>query len=280
MPKRPAEVFGHPVDVQTGAAVECRKEHWCPFLDQQCDKKSRLLDYPMGVCSVEYEGDVVSLCPKRFLQEKTVFADIADHHFGGRDNLVLFNEVGVPGAPHLGRFDYVIAKHEPLGSRIEDFVAVEMQTGQTTYTGRLVQALQDFMDGKQVAERTYAFGLNMADIWKRAFTQILTEGVALEHWGHRIFWVVQEPIFRDLEARYRLGTLPYDDSHATVFALYDLRRVGNGYELVQTRMMSSTVDGLFDAFRTNLQVPPKRRLVEKLETALKETVRPSLELRL
>ncbi|HUW13942.1 MAG TPA: NotI family restriction endonuclease [Anaerolineae bacterium] len=280
MQRHPAEVFGYPVDIHTREAAQCRTNHWCPFLDQQCDKKSRLIDYPMGVCSVEYEGDVVALCPNRFLQKKTVFRDIAAHHFGGLDNLVVFNEVSVPGAAHLGRFDYVIARHEPLGMRIDDFVATEIQTAQTTNTGRLVRALQDFMDGRPVTEMSYRFGLNMADIWKRAFTQILTEGLVLERWGHKIFWVVQEPIFRDLEARYRLGALPYNDSHATIFALYDLKRAGNSYELVQTRIMSSTADGLFDAFRTNLQVPPKRRFVEKLEKDLKETVRPSLELRL
>jgi hypothetical protein len=276
--KRPAEVFGHPVDVQTAEAVRCRIAHWCPFLDQQCDKKSRLLDYPMGVCSVEYQGDVVALCPRRFLQEKTVLVDIAHRHFGGRNNLVVFNEVGVPGAPHLGRFDYVIARHEALGSRIEDFVAVEIQAGQTTYTGRLVQALRDVMAGGQVSHKTYAFGLNMADIWKRAFTQILTEGIVLERWGHKIFWVVQELVFRDLEVRYRLNRLGYRDSDTTVFTLYDLRRIGHKYELVQTRMLSSSIDQLFDAFRTNLEVPPKDRFVEKLENSLAEAARPSLRL--
>jgi len=280
MPRHPAEVFGYPVDSQSKAAVQCRTNHSCPFLGRRCNKQSRLIGYPMGVCSVEYDGDTVALCPKRFLQEKTVFVDIANHHFGGPDNLVLFNEVGVPGAPHLGRFDYVIARHQPLSSQIEDFVAIEMQTGQTTNTGHLVRALEDFMGGRQVTETTYGFGLNMADIWKRAFTQILTEGLVLERWGHKIFWVVQEPIFRDLEARYRLGALPYNASHTTVFALYDLRRAGDSYQLMQTRMMSSTVDGLFDAFRTNLQVPAKRRFVESLEKALKEAVRPSLELRM
>ncbi len=280
MPRHPAEIFGYPVDSRTRDAARCRANHWCPFLDQECDKKSRLIDYPMGVCSVEYDADVVALCPKRFLQGKTVFADIAVHHFAGLDNLVVFGEVSVRGAAHLGRFDYVIARHEPLGVRLDDFVAVEIQTGQTTNTGRLVRALQDFVAGTKITEASYRFGLNMADIWKRAFTQILTEGIVLERWGHKIFWVVQEPIYRDLEARYRLGSLPYDDSHATVFVLYDLKRAGNSYELQQTRILSSTVDGLFDAFRTNLHVPAKRRFVEKLEKDLKDTVRPSLELRL
>lgn len=278
MAKRPAEVFGYPVDVGTAEAIDSRERTWCPFVEELCSKPSRLIDYPMGVCSAEYEGDVVALCPKRFLEKKKVFMDIGDHHFGSRENLVVFQEIGVPGAPHLGRFDHVMVRHEPLGTQIEDFVAVELQTGQTTYTGRLVAALEDFMGGKQVRERTYGFGLNMADIWKRAFTQILTEGIALERWGHKVFWVIQEPVFRDFEHRYQLQGLGYHDSHTTVFVLYDLRRVADRYELAGTRMRSSTVDDLFQAFRTNLDVPPKDDFVKKLQRDLKARIQPRLGL--
>ena len=63
VPRHPAEVFGHPVDSETTEAMLSRGSHWCPFLDQQCKKQSRLIDYPMGVCSVEYEGDVVGVFP-------------------------------------------------------------------------------------------------------------------------------------------------------------------------------------------------------------------------
>jgi hypothetical protein len=124
--------------------------------------------------------------------------DIADHHFGARNDILLFEEVSVPTALALGRFDFVLARHKPLSSEIDDFVIIEMQTGQTTSTGGLVNALDDFMQGKEIEGRSYPFGLNLADIWKRAFTQVLTKGIVAERWGHKIYWVVQEPVYQDL----------------------------------------------------------------------------------
>lgn len=103
--KHPAEVFGHPLDVHSEQSKSDRGRHWCPFMDAPCDKQSRRVDYPMGVCSVQYGGDVVALSPRRFLQDNTVFYDIADHYFGNRHDLLLFEELSVPSAQHLGRFD-------------------------------------------------------------------------------------------------------------------------------------------------------------------------------
>ncbi len=266
--KHPAEVFGHPIDVYSEQSKSDRSQHWCPFMDAPCDKQSRLVDYPMGVCSVQYGDDVVALSPRRFLQDNTVFYDIADHHFGSRHDLLLFEELSVPSAQHLGRFDYVMVKHKPLSKEIEDFVAIEFQTGQTTGTGQLVQALEDFVAGEDIAGRSYRFGLNLADIWKRTFIQILTKGIAFEQWGHKIYWVVQEPIYEDFLARYHLHGLNYEASHNTVFAIYDLARQGDAYDLFRTRLESATIDGLFNAFRTSLEVPPKEIFVEKLRSLI------------
>jgi hypothetical protein len=271
MEKHPAEIFGHPIDVNSPQAQDHRKQHWCPFANKPCDKKSRLIDYPMGVCSVQYGEEIIALSPKRFLQDNTIFYDIADHHFGRRHDLLVFSEVSIPKAGHLGRFDYVMAKHRPLSSEIEDFVIIELQTGQTTSTGALVQALEDFTQGKDLSGTSYAFGMNLADVWKRTFTQILTKGIALERWGHKIYWIVQEPVYQNFLDRYQLHGMSYDPDHSTIFAIYDLERSGKQYTLHQTRIESSTIDDLFKAFRTNLEIPPKDAFVNKLQKMIEKT---------
>jgi len=225
---------------------------------------------PNGVCSVRYGPEIVALSPRRFLQNDTVFYDIADHYFETCSDLLVFPEVSIPGARHLGTFDYVMVRHKPLSSEIEDFVAIELQTGQTTGTGSLVKALEDFMQGGEVEGASYRFGLNLADIWKRTFTQILTKGIVMERWGHRIYWVIQEPIYRDFLNRYDLDGMAYDPGDSTVFAIYDLVREDDEYRLTPTRVESSTIDALFDAFRGNLEVPPKRVFVERLEEKVQE----------
>jgi hypothetical protein len=237
MLKHPSEVFGYPIEVRSAQAQDHRARHWCPFMDRRCDKQSRLVSVPFGVCSIRYGEDVVALCSRRFLEDQTVFLNIADRHFGTRNDLLLFEEVSVPGASNLGRFDYVLARHKPLGTAIEDFVAVEFQTGQTTDTGKLVQGFNDFLEGREVGE-SYRFGLNLADIWKRTFTQVLTKGIALERWGHCIYWVVQERVYRDFVERYQLEGMACDPGHRTLFSIYDLRRAENRYELCQTTVCS------------------------------------------
>jgi hypothetical protein len=80
-PKHPAEVFGHPIHVASEEARHHREEHWCPFVDDVCDERSRLIDRPVGVCSVRYAEQIIAHSPDRFLQDNTVFYDIANHYF-------------------------------------------------------------------------------------------------------------------------------------------------------------------------------------------------------
>lgn len=266
MAKRPAEVFGFPIEVTGGQAERCRQAYRCPFMGKKCDKKSRLLTFPMGVCSVTYGEGVISLCPRRFLEKRTVFKDVAELHFGGTEDLLVFQEVGLAG---IGTFDYVMVKHERMGEKIEDFVVIEFQGGQTTGTGKLVQALKEFMGGDDIREKSYGFGLNLADIWKRAFTQVLTKGMVLESWGQKIFWVVQAEIYENLRERYRLEVMDYNAAHSTVFMVYDLESRDRGYELVKISVESATVDQLFDAFRNNRDLPSKEAFLRRLEGKMK-----------
>jgi hypothetical protein len=264
--------------VHSAEAERDRARHWCPFVDKVCNKQTRLAPYPMGVCSVQYGEEVIALSPRRLLQDQIVFRDIAEHHFGGLQDLIVFSEISIPKATSLGRFDFVMVKHKPLSSEIEDFVAIELQTGQTTNTGGLVQGLQDYLAGEEVGGKNYGFGLNLADIWKRAFTQVLTEGIVMERWGHKVYWVLQEPIYRDLVARYSLQGMGHDPGHSTVFIIYDMVRAGERYVLERTRVESATVDGLFEAFRTNLAVPPEAAFLEKLSRRVRRGLSGSAEL--
>jgi hypothetical protein len=275
MAKHPAEVFGVPVHSKSVEVKKGHKKYWCPFADDKCNKQSRLIKYPMGVCSVQYGNDIIALCPRRFLQEDTVFKDIADHHFKTRNDLVVFSEIGLS---QTGTFDFVMVKHKPLSSEIEDFVVIEFQTGQTTGTGQLVQGLKDFINGEDIDGKSYGFGLNLADIWKRTFTQILNKGIVLENWGHKIYWVIQEPVYQDFLNRYNLNGMSYNDNHATVFMIYDLKQQAGKYDLFQTRIESSSIDDLFNAFRNNPDIPSKQDFVKKLNAKLKARLELKLEL--
>ena len=274
MAKHPAEVFGYPIKSVSELSKKGSKKYWCPFAKNKCNKQSRLIRYPMGVCSVRYDDSIVALCPRRFLQDNIVFKNIADHYFKTRNDLVVFSEIGLS---HTGTFDYVMVKHKPFSSDIEDFVVIEFQTGQTTSTGQLIQGLKDCMKGEDVEGKSYGFGLNLADIWKRSFTQIFNKGIVMENWGHKIFWVVQEPVYQDFLNRYNLNGMAYHDEHATVFAIYDIKKEFGKYNLFDTKIESSTIDDLFNAFRNNPNIPSKETFVNKLKTKLTAKMELKLE---
>jgi hypothetical protein len=164
MAKYPSEIFGHPYYATTEKAATDRSKHWCPFVDKICYKQSRLISYPFGVCSAHVGGNEVALCPRRFLDDHSIFTDIAQHHFKTTNNILVFSEIKLKD---IGSFDFVMLKHKPMAAEIEDFVVIEFQTGQTTGTGRLVEGLKEFLAGQTIDHKSYNFGLNTYDIWKR-----------------------------------------------------------------------------------------------------------------
>jgi hypothetical protein len=273
--KYPSEIFGHPHTSLGNKAADDRKRHWCPFVNKICYKQSRLIKYPFGVCSAQVSGHDIALCPRRFLDGHIVFSDIAKLHFKTVSDILVFPEVHLPD---VGSFDFVMLKHKPLSTDIDDFIVIEFQTGQTTGTGDLVKGLKDFMAGQKMGDHSYNFGLNTYDIWKRTLTQILNKGVILEKWGKKIVWVIQDQIFQNFEKRYNLQDLDYQNKHSTVFALYDLKEKANKFELVPTRKVSASMDRLFDSMRNNPDIPPVGTFIEKLQEKIKKAGQLSLKL--
>lgn len=274
-PKYPSEIFGYPYLNTTAKAKEARAKHWCPFVDKVCYKQSRLINYPFGVCTAHANGQEIALCPRRFLDGHTVFTDIAQHQFHTISDILVFSEVGLTD---IGNFDFIMVKHKPMSSEIEDFVAIEFQTGQTTNTGKLVQGLKDFMAGQAVGYKPYGFGLNVFDIWKRTFTQVLNKGVIMETWNKKIYWVVQEPVYKFFETKYNLQNLTYKPQHSTVFALYDLEPARQSFELKASRKISASMDQLFDAFRNNPNIPPLEKFLSGLKRKIEAEAQISLHL--
>jgi len=146
------------------------------------------------------------------------------------------------------------------------------------YAFELVQGLRDVINGEGIDGRSYGFGLNLADIWKRTFTQILNKGIVLENWGHKIYWVIQEPVYQDFLNRYNLNGMSYDENHSTVFMIYDLKQQAGKYDLFQNRIESSSIDDLFNAFRNNPDIPSKQDFLKKLNAKLKAKLELRLEL--
>jgi len=275
MAKYPSEVFGFPHSNTNSNAKEIRVKHWCPFVDKICYKQSRLIDYPFGVCTAHVSGKEIALCPRRFLDNHTVFTDIAHHQFKTTSDILVFSEVRLKD---IGSFDFVMVKHKPMSTAIQDFAVIEFQTGQTTGTGKLVQGLKDYVAGESIESKSYNFGLNLYDVWKRTLTQILNKGVIIENWRKKIYWVVQEPVYKYFATRYNLQTLDFQPQHSTVFALYDLIPHKQQFDLVASRKVSASMDQLFAAIRNNPDIPSVDEFLEMLKEKVEGESQISLQL--
>jgi len=268
---RLAEVFGYPVHNRTSQAQTMRDRHWCPFVDEMCIKRSRLLSYPFGVCSVEHHGVIETTCPRRFEERGAtegiprVLEDIARHYFGDFNNVIPFAEVRLP---HVGTIDYVLIRHKPLKAEVDDFVTVEFQTDSTTGTGQIVQALRDFVAGEDISQRSYTFGMNTYDTIKRSVTQLFNKGIVYESWAIKCYWAIQAYIYANLVNRYGLKQEGYVPEHASRFALYDLVPQNDCLTLTAPRFVSTTVDEIYQAMRNNPGLPDKDGFVKVLNSKL------------
>jgi hypothetical protein len=268
---RPAEIFGYPIGNQSDEAQVIRQKYQCPFVDKECNKKSRLIDYPFGVCSVEHHGKIYAVCPRRFEEQGAIekipraLEDIALHYFDDFNNVIPFPEIKLP---NVGTIDYVLVRHKPMKAEVDDFVTVEFQTDSTTGTGKLVQGMRDFVAGHDVQGQAYQFGMNTYDTIKRSMTQLLNKGIVYEAWGIKCYWVIQEYIYANLVNRYGFKQEGYLSEHASRFALYDFVRENNRLTLAPTRFVSTTVDEIFQAMRNNPGLPGKDKFVKVLNTKL------------
>lgn len=268
---RPAEVFGYPSWNTSEEATQIRARSWCPFVDGICNKKSRLLDYPFGVCTVETHNQICSVCPRRFEERGSiegiprVLEDVALHYFGDFHNVIPFAEVRLPG---VGSIDYVLVRHKPMRAEVDDFVTVEFQSDSTTSTGGLVQGLRDFVAGVDVQQQSYHFGMNTYDTIKRAMTQLLNKGLVYEVWEMKCYWVIQEYIYTNLINRYGFKADGYSSGDASRFALYNLVSQGDYLTLTPQRFVSTTVDEVYQAMKQARAFVDKDQFIRVLNTKL------------
>jgi len=247
----PAEIFGFPVENKSKEAENIRRNHQCPFNNNnKCSKQSRLLTYPLGICSTWWPNNSpVAICPKRLLQDKTIFINVANHVFGGMDNVLLFSEVKLK---RIGTFDFVLVKHKPISNEIEDFCVVEFQTDSTTGTGKLVKAIEDYMNGEDVTKKSYAFGMNTYNTIKLGFVQMLNKGQVFEVWDKKIIWAVQGYVYKNMVDRFGLRDMKLNKGDANLFFIYDIDYSSNpnNYQLILEEIKSSTIENLMKAFQT------------------------------
>ncbi len=261
----PNEIFGYPTDNFNEKSNFAFKNYFCRFLNAICDKQSRIIPYPMGICSVNHGDKKAIICPHRFLESNIIFTDICNENFGTTDNILLFKEIRIE---NVGSFDFVLVKHKPMSNKIDDFCIIEFQSDATTGTGKLVDALKDFMNKSEISDKKYLFGLNTYGTIKLSYMQMLVKGQVLERWNKNIFWILQKYVYENMVNRFKLVNMDYIPENKTKYFIYEPMRRENIYQLEFVDKKSSSISNLLKAF-TDQPTPSLDNFIEVLQNKIK-----------
>jgi len=159
--------------------------------------------------------------------------------------------------------------HKPLSNIIEDFCVVEFQTCSTTSTGKLVNAIKDYMKGEDITNNSYSFGMNTYNDIKLSFIQMLIKGQVFEVWGKKIVWAVQHFLYENFANRFNLKDMHFDKKDANIFFVCNLDYSSEDeYKIVIERTQSSTIENLIKAFQGASLAPNVDEFIEVLHSKL------------
>jgi hypothetical protein len=227
------EAFGYAADANSRESRAAREKLFCRFMGAPCEK---YIQYRFGYCSVTYaaaddEGvqRTYAVCDHR-LDGEPIQAVLADHFGRAAGKVKLVPEVMLTN-PRTA-FDYV-AITVGAGGDIADVAAIETQSIDIR-GGGVGPAWEAWVAGKPEEWRKYftadakaksrrqdivAYGVNMANIYKRLGLQVAVKGSYLKSIGVPFYVVMQHRPFEYLRRRIRFTERA--DSWDITFVTFD-----------------------------------------------------------
>lgn len=236
----------------------------CPFTDRQCIKiRKSQPDVTIGTCTVSYSRKNISvmICPHRLLERKQIFLDcmhLLTLHEPGNE-LHVVQEVAIPG----GSVDYFLVSTRQ--SKIVDFVAIELQTLDTT--GTVWPTRQNLLHEKDLAveydaEDSRSFGMNWKMTAKTILIQINHKIHTLENLHKHLVLVIQNHLLEYMRREFRFDHIDNarlgDSAHFHVYSLKEQQ--DNSLQLNLISRFSTDADGI--AASLGLQTDPNIELAQ------------------
>lgn len=292
MPLEVYEWFGHPLSDQSAEAESLRKREHCPFLNSRCTKSFNDRSIS-GACSMLSNQDgVVCTCPKRlYAEDFLTLSDVARLAFGQNSELVhplalskdgpspnqivplgqgSGREVRLPGRKGKGQFsvDWVLCRLNAQ-RRLLDFVAVEVQTIDTTGTYR--PEVEQYRRGVRQPLRSVA-GLNWENVNKRILPQLIFKGHVLRREAlctKGLFFVCPSTVYHHIQSRLGDSLMPYPNLQpgCITFLWYDID-VANGGRLRQAGHFTTTIDQVAIAFTSPRDLPDAGVYQKQIESVI------------
>jgi hypothetical protein len=181
----------------------------CPYVQKRCYKTRKSQpEIAIGTCTVEYGKEPIMICPLRLLERRQIFIDclhlLTGHEPGNELHIV--SEISVPG----GNIDYILASIR--GGKVRDFVAIELQTLDTT--GTVWPDRQRFVTSKGIVgarsedlTNTKSYGMNWKMTAKTILVQLHHKVQTLEALNKHLVLVVQDRLLNYMTKEFSFGHL-------------------------------------------------------------------------
>lgn len=274
------ELYGTPTKGINIAWAEIVSAQACPFTQQRCRKiRKSAPEVTIGSCTVAHgRGHTpIMICPNRFLERHQIFFDclhLLTLHEPGNE-LHVVPEVSIPG----GSVDYflVSARH----GRVVDFVAIELQTVDTT--GTVWPARQAFLHEQGIltghnTSEAHSFGMNWKMTAKTILVQLSHKIQTLENVNKHLVLVIQEPLLAYMQRAFQFDHItPARLGDAAQFHIYALQEQVDSLRLQLAVRLSTDAAGI--ATSLGLQADPNIEL-EQLLTTLEAKVNDQTRLQI
>jgi Restriction endonuclease NotI len=223
----------------------------CPFVERRCYKiRKSQPEIAIGTCTVEYGKAPIMICPLRLLERRQIFIDclhlLTGHEPGNELHVV--SEISVPG----GSIDYILASIRE--GKVRDFVAIELQTLDTT--GTVWPDRQRFVASKGITgvaqqdlDNPKSFGMNWKMTAKTILVQLHHKIQTLEAVNKHLVLVVQDRLLDYMTKEFTFDHLvnarTSDPMH---FHAYRMAvGEGGGHRLSLATRLSTDCDGVAKA---------------------------------
>lgn len=223
--------------------IEIAATQRCPFVEKPCYKiRKSQPDIAIGTCTVQFMDQPIMICPHRLLERRQIFIDcfhlLTGHEPGNELHIV--SEISVPG----GSIDYILASARR--GKVRDFVAIELQTLDTT--GTVWPDRQRFLSSKGVQGipqndilNRKSFGMNWKMTSKTILVQLLHKIQTFEALNKHLVLVVQDRLLNYMMTEFVFDHLvdarTSDPMH---FHAYEFEIDQNGMRLLSLAKRLST----------------------------------------
>ena len=223
-PNRPLELYGFPTDLSPPSETQT-----CPFIGARCVKQRKSDSMlTIGTCIVGLDGKPQLICPVRMRATDQIFRDVAHLLKGDVAAVMVVPEIIIR---EFGNVDFTVVGLDDQG-HVVDFIRVEFQTNDTTGSGPLFEARQDFFAG-QLRDR-YRYGLNWKMTAKLVLKQTLDKAAVFSKWGKKYVWAMQDTLLARMRAYSDMSDFHTEkDDDEVLFYAYEVFR-GEGALRVAT----------------------------------------------